>query len=107
MPKTKRPKKEDTSDSDSGPEDRGPAQKKPAASSSLKKNEKGEIPFQLDKTKFVTVREFRSKVYVDLREFYEKDGEMLPGKKGIALSVDTYQKFKDLIPEIDKALSEF
>lgn len=32
--------------------------------------------------KFVTVREFRNKPYIDIREFYEKDGDFLPGKKG-------------------------
>ena len=30
----------------------------------------------------VTVRALNNKPYVDVREFYEKNGELMPGKKG-------------------------
>ena len=69
---------------------RGPAEKKLATSSSsskLKKNDDGEISFALDKSKFVKVREFRGKILIDIREFYEKDGELRPGKKGMPFSL--------------------
>lgn len=49
--------------------------------------------------------EFRGKIYVDVREYYEKDGEMLPGKKGISLTVEQWEKLKALIPKIDDALA--
>ncbi|CAN0577119.1 unnamed protein product, partial [Ectocarpus sp. 12 AP-2014] len=42
----------------------------------------------LGNKKFVDVREFKGKIYVDIREYYEKDGEMRPGKKGISLSTE-------------------
>ena len=35
----------------------------------------------------VTVRAFKGKPYVDLREFYEKEGELMPGKKGVSVTV--------------------
>ena len=39
--------------------------------------------FQLSKTRFVNVREFRGKVLVDIREYYNNsDGDLKPGKKG-------------------------
>ncbi|CAN0253067.1 unnamed protein product, partial [Laminaria digitata] len=42
---------------------------------------------QLGKKKFVDVREFKGMVLIDIREYYENnDGEMKPGKKGIALN---------------------
>jgi len=103
MPKNK--KEVDTSDSDSGPDD-GPVAKKAKSSGSglAKKTDDGETYFQLGLKKRVTVREFRGKTYVDIREYYEKDGKSLPGKKGVALAAGDYMLFKDLIPDIDNAL---
>lgn len=46
------------------------------------KNDDGETYFELERTRRVSVREFRNKLMVDIREYYEKDGKYLPGKKG-------------------------
>lgn len=40
------------------------------------------LEFQLADRRKISVREFKGKVYVDIREFYESDGELKPGKKG-------------------------
>ena len=42
------------------------------------------------------VREFKGKTYVDIREFYvdKNTMETKPGKKGISLSCEQYQKLK-------------
>lgn len=40
------------------------------------------LPAQLAKRRRVTVRRWRGSVLVDIREFYEKNGQDLPGKKG-------------------------
>lgn len=36
---------------------------------------------QLGRTRRVQINEFKGKQLVDIREFYEKEGDMLPGKK--------------------------
>ncbi|KAG1775443.1 transcriptional Coactivator p15-domain-containing protein [Suillus placidus] len=49
----------------------------------------GEQYVQLGQKKRVTVREFKGKILVDIREFYGKDKEdEKPGKKGISLNPD-------------------
>lgn len=37
------------------------------------------------RTRRVQINEFKGKQLVDFREFYEKDGQMLPGKKVCSL----------------------
>ena len=38
---------------------------------------------------------------IDIRETYSKDGkDGLPGKKGIALTLEQYHALKDLIPSV-------
>lgn len=59
----------------------------------------------LEGKKLVKVREFKGKVYIDIREFYEKNGELLPGTKGISLNPDTWRKLLSLGDEINEAVS--
>lgn len=85
---------------------RTPAKKsKTDSSSSGVKTDDG-IRFDLDRNKRVTVREFKGKVYIDIREFYEKDGKQLPGKKGISLQPEQWRKLIGLADEINDALKE-
>ncbi|CAI8598905.1 unnamed protein product [Vicia faba] len=61
---------------------------------------------EIGKNRKVTVRIWQGKIWVDIREFYLKDGKELPGKKGISLSMDQWNVLRDHIGDIDKAVVE-
>ncbi|KAG1765328.1 transcriptional Coactivator p15-domain-containing protein [Suillus occidentalis] len=62
----------------------------------------GEKYVQLGQKKRVTVREFKGKILVDIREFYGKDqDDEKPGKKGISLNLDQWACLKKSIDTID------
>lgn len=74
------------------------------SSSTAQKADDGSQYWDLDKNRRISVREFKGKTFVDIREFYLKDGEMKPGKKGISLQPGQWHKLIDLKDEITNAL---
>ncbi|CAH1376660.1 hypothetical protein MTP99_018065 [Tenebrio molitor] len=105
MPKNKHSKKDDTSDSDSGPDDRGPiAPAKKAKIQSKGSGDNDDNSWDLGKNRFVKLTEFKGKWYVNIREFYNADGELRPGKKGIMLTMEQWHKFKEVVPELEDAI---
>lgn len=58
----------------------------------------------LEKQRQVRINEFRGRKLIDIREYYEKNGEMLPGKKGISLSIEQWKKLLKVADEINKAI---
>ncbi|TAQ89416.1 hypothetical protein B7494_g2297 [Chlorociboria aeruginascens] len=53
----------------------------------------------------VEVSEFKNAKLINIREFYEQNGAMLPSRKGISLTVDQYKAFVNAIPEINAKLT--
>ena len=49
---------------------------------------------------------FRGQVLVSVREFYTKDGEELPGRKGIALTEEQWNSLLSQVDDINHAILE-
>ena len=65
---------------------------------------KDEITIKLEGKKKVSIRKFKGQIYVDIREYYEKDGEEKPSKKGISMKPELWEKLKSRISDIDSAI---
>lgn len=81
----------------------------PAGSSSIasrRVDTNGDSYWEISKLRRVTVSSFRGKTMVHIREYYEKDGQELPGKKGISLPIDQFTSLVSALPDIELALKE-
>ncbi|KAH8409478.1 hypothetical protein KR222_006378 [Zaprionus bogoriensis] len=114
MPRASK-KQQSSSDSDSGPDDRNqpPPSKKPKESGKANKDATaadgdgdGATNWTLEGMRQVRINEFRGKKMVDIREHYEKDGKVLPGKKGISLSAKQWRKLLEVADQVTRALEE-
>nr|XP_054755293.1 activated RNA polymerase II transcriptional coactivator p15-like [Lytechinus pictus] len=56
------------------------------------------------KSKYVTVRHFQGKVYVDIREFYGSDGLHFPTKKGITLTVNNFKSLLSVTKKVNAGI---
>ena len=66
----------------------------------------GNPMWDLGNMKRVVVRDFKGKTYIDIREYYvdKNTMETKPGKKGITLNCQQFQKLRSIIDEIDHEL---
>ncbi|KAK2630807.1 hypothetical protein QOZ80_UnG0725440 [Eleusine coracana subsp. coracana] len=54
----------------------------------------------------VTLSEFRGKKLVSIRESYLKDGKELPTSKGISLTAEQWEAFRNAVPAIEDAINK-
>lgn len=57
-----------------------------------------------DKDRVITVSEFKGKTYVNLRDYYEKGGKLLPGK-GISLTVEQWRVLGECVADVNAVLN--
>ncbi|XP_053557154.1 activated RNA polymerase II transcriptional coactivator p15 [Bombina bombina] len=78
---------------------------KGAASSKQSSSNRDDNMFQIGKMRYVSVRDFKGKVLIDIREFWmDQEGEMKPGKKGISLNPEQWNQLKEQMSDIDDAI---
>ncbi|TVU03290.1 hypothetical protein EJB05_51183 [Eragrostis curvula] len=54
----------------------------------------------------VTLSEFKGRTLVSIREFYIKDGKEVPSAKGISLTVEQWEAFRNVVPAIEDAIKK-
>ncbi|KDN63238.1 putative transcriptional Coactivator p15 [Colletotrichum sublineola] len=67
-------------------------------------DKEGNHYWDLSNKRRVGVSQFKNNTFINIREFYEKDGDMLPGKKGISLNIAQYEALVKAIPAISEKL---
>ncbi|KIK27761.1 hypothetical protein PISMIDRAFT_92470, partial [Pisolithus microcarpus 441] len=68
-------------------------------------NAEGENYVNLGKKKRATVRVFKGKVLVDIREYFGPDDDEKPGRKGISLSPEQWDVLKGSIDVLDSFIT--
>jgi hypothetical protein len=64
------------------------------------------LPINGQETRRATVRRMRGKVFVDIREHYfDKDGTCKPGKKGLCMPIEQFEKILELGQQIKEAVA--
>ncbi|EED84567.1 predicted protein [Postia placenta Mad-698-R] len=68
---------------------------------SVKANDEGDKYIDLGKKRRATVRAFKGTVFLDIREYYGQEGDEKPGKKGVTLNQEQWEKLKEGQDAID------
>ncbi|KAI0107282.1 transcriptional Coactivator p15-domain-containing protein [Nemania sp. FL0031] len=75
-----------------------------AAEANTGKDDEGNSFWPLSNTRRVVIQKFKGKDFINIREYYESNGELRPGKKGIMLALEQYNALLEAIPNINAEL---
>ncbi|KAJ9497325.1 hypothetical protein LTR99_008787 [Exophiala xenobiotica] len=62
--------------------------------------------WEISRGRRVTISDYKGMTLVNIREYYQRDSEWLPGKKGISLTVEQYSALIDAVPQIELLLQK-
>ena len=61
--------------------------------------------WELGKSRKVSINEFKGRMLIDIREYYtDQAGDLKPGRKGISLTREQWEKLTSLTDKINNAL---
>ncbi|KAF2273894.1 uncharacterized protein EI97DRAFT_382525 [Westerdykella ornata] len=75
----------------------------------LQKDEQGDyyVPLKSNGLRRVTIGDFKGNTMIGIREYYTNDaGKLLPGKKGISLTLEQYNALMSAVPLIESVLTK-
>ncbi|SMR54625.1 unnamed protein product [Zymoseptoria tritici ST99CH_3D1] len=93
-------------DSDTNNQQTKKSKKTSGFSTEMQTDADGNPFWEISNKRRLGVSTFKNNVMVSIREFYEKDGQMLPGKKGVTLTTEQFNAVIELLPQIEPVLKE-
>lgn len=88
-------------------EKRGRGKEKRKSASELKDGDDEDLICELSDKRKVVLSSFRGKMLISIREYYQKNGEMLPTSKGISLTVEQWKALREGMPAVQEAINRF
>lgn len=105
MNKKKREETSSEEDVELHPEEKSSEKKAPEALPKLTLSEIKQKCWKIGKNKQIKFNEFKNKMYVDIREYYEENGVKKPGRKGISLSVEDFLSLAANFPQVSECVA--
>ncbi|CRK23174.1 hypothetical protein BN1708_013643 [Verticillium longisporum] len=77
-----------------------------ATTASAGKDKDGNPYWELSSKRRIGISKFKDMTMINIREYYQKDDDMLPGKKGISLSLPQFEALLKAAPAISAKLRD-